>query len=198
MLNSVDDSNVEASSGVAQSIAEMFAAVSDPRKRRGRRHTLRFILSVAAAATLSGERSLTAIGEWAADQDAATLRRLGSSNGKAPSEATIRRNLSHPEVAKELDAKTCALVAALGGRLSGKSLAIDGKTLRGSRDGETVGVHLVSAVVHDRGAVVSQVRVPDKSNELAAVVSGAVNRHRHRDRHGIGVRIRHPRPDPVP
>jgi hypothetical protein len=58
---------------------------------------------VAAAATLSGERSLTAIGEWAPGhpiKDAATLRRLGSSKGKAPSETTIRRSLSHPEVAK--------------------------------------------------------------------------------------------------
>ena len=98
----------------------MFAAVPDPRKRRGRRHSLGYLLSVAAAATLAGERSLTAIGEWAADQDAATLTRLGSSNGKAPSEATIRRNLSHPEIAKEFDARTCALVAAQDGALAGR------------------------------------------------------------------------------
>ena len=147
----------------------MFASITDPRKLRGRRHSLGYILSVAAAATLAGERSLTAMGEWAADQDTATLRRLGSSNGKPPSEATIRRSLSHPEVAKEFDARTCALVAARDGALADKGVAIDGKTLRGSRDGETVAVHMVSAVVHDAGVVVSQVRVPDKGNELAAV-----------------------------
>jgi len=43
------------------------ATITDPRQRRGRRHTLATILAVAAAAVLAGARSLAAIGEWVAD-----------------------------------------------------------------------------------------------------------------------------------
>ena len=92
----------------AVSVAKTFAAVPDPRKPRGIRHPLAFILNVAAAATLAGERRLTAMAQWAAGQDVETLRRLGSTKDKAPSEPTIRRNLGHPDVAKEFDARTCA------------------------------------------------------------------------------------------
>jgi len=48
----------------------------------------------------------------------------------------------------------------LGRRLpAGKAVAMDGKTLRGSRDGEQSPVHLLSAVIHKEGIVVAQQRV---------------------------------------
>lgn len=53
--------------------------------------------------------------------------------------------------------------------LAGKGLALDGKTLCGSSDGETKRVHLVSAVLHEDGAVIAQHRVPDKTNEIKSV-----------------------------
>ena len=49
-------------------------------------------------------------------------------------------------------------------------LAIDGKTLRGSRDGETPAVHLLSAYAPDVEAVVAQMRVDAKTNELKAAL----------------------------
>lgn len=51
------------------------ATVSDPRKRRGVRHGWASLLTVAAAAVLPGARSLTAIGEWAADASQEVLAR---------------------------------------------------------------------------------------------------------------------------
>jgi len=53
--------------------------------------------------------------------------------------------------------------------LHGKGLAIDGKTVRGSQDGDQPAVHLVGAVVHGEGLVVAQTRVPDKTNEITSV-----------------------------
>lgn len=109
------------------------------------------------------------MGEWAKDQDKATLRRLGSRTGKPPSEPTIRRTLARAEVAKEFEARAGAFIAAREQSLAGRAVAVDGKTLRGSADGEQLPVHLVSVVVHGTGTVISQVRVADKSNELGAV-----------------------------
>ena len=50
-----------------RSLLDDLAQIADPRKRRGRRHTLGAVLAVAVAAVLAGARSLAAIGEWAAD-----------------------------------------------------------------------------------------------------------------------------------
>ena len=46
------------------------ATVPDPRAKRGRRHPLVAILAMAAAAVLTGARSVTAIAEWAAEATA--------------------------------------------------------------------------------------------------------------------------------
>jgi hypothetical protein len=73
--------------------------VPDPRKKRGVRHDLPQILSIATLASLRGATSLFAIGELAAELPDEALRRLDSrispSTRKrvAPEESTIRRTL---------------------------------------------------------------------------------------------------------
>jgi predicted transposase YbfD/YdcC len=85
-------------------------AVPDPRSRRGIRHRLAVILSIAALATLRGATSLVAIGEVAAELPEEALRRLScriSPSRKvyvAPEESTIRRTL------KVIDANAVDLV----------------------------------------------------------------------------------------
>ena len=53
-----------------------------------------------------------------------------------------------------------------GGRLV---IAIDGKTLRGAKDKNGKAPHLVAALAHGIGAVLGQVAVEEKSNEIPAV-----------------------------
>ena len=48
-------------------------------------------------------------------------------------------------------------------------IAIDGKTVRGARDKEGKAPHLVAALAHGIGAVLGQVAVNAKSNEIPAV-----------------------------
>jgi predicted transposase YbfD/YdcC len=48
-------------------------------------------------------------------------------------------------------------------------IAIDGKCVRGSHDGEARAIHLVSAYVTDLGVMLCQERVADKSNEIDAI-----------------------------
>ncbi len=46
---------------------------------------------------------------------------------------------------------------------------MDGKTLRGSGDGEESPLHLLSAVVHKEGIVIAQKDVSERTNEITRV-----------------------------
>jgi len=49
---------------------------------------------------------------------------------------------------------------------AGAALALDGKTVRGSRDKEHRPIHLLSGIVHGVSAVVAQGAVESKTNEI--------------------------------
>src|SRR3954465_14138341 len=57
--------------GSTSSLAVALAAVPDARCRRGRRHELTGVLTIAACACLTGARAYVAISEWAAARGAA-------------------------------------------------------------------------------------------------------------------------------
>jgi predicted transposase YbfD/YdcC len=144
----------------------MLAAVADPRHRRGVRYRLAAILGLALCAVVAGARSFTAIAEWAADADEQTLRMLGITSA-VPSESTFRRTLQRLD-ADDFDevAGAWAQQATRPGPKARRFIAVDGKTLRGSAAGAEPGVHLLAALDHARGAVLAQVDVGAKTNEI--------------------------------
>jgi hypothetical protein len=148
----------------AHGLFERLGQVVDPRKRRGVRHPLQSMLAIAACAVLSGAASLSAIAEWALHLSAEQLRRFGSRRHSAPSERTFRRMLgaldavAFDRIVGQWAAEHCESV--------GRALAIDGKTLRGSADGEAKAVHLLAALLHHEAVVTAQMSVPDKTNEI--------------------------------
>jgi DDE_Tnp_1-associated len=77
-------------------LLEVLALVPDPRKRRGRRYLLVFVLAVAVACALAGAKSFREIGDQAADLPQDVLGRLGGRPHPllrriiAPSETRIR------------------------------------------------------------------------------------------------------------
>ena len=141
--------------------------VPDPRKRRGVRHKVQSVLAISVCATLAGARNFAAIAEWAADQSREALLKLGCKRGRPPSPRTVSRVL-HVVDAAEIDRRAGAWVAEQV-QLQGKGLSIDGKTLRGSADGDKAAVHLLSAIVHGSGTVVAQVAVGEKTNEIPRI-----------------------------
>jgi predicted transposase YbfD/YdcC len=149
----------------------VLATFTDRRKRRGIRHSLQSVLAVATCAVLAGQRAFTAIEEWARDQPKEVLKRLGCKYGRPPSERTFRRVLMHLVDVEEVDEGLGRWVAQQHDVLAGMGVALDGKTLRGSRDGDKKGVQLLSAVVHGCTVVVAQTRVSDKTNEIPCVRS---------------------------
>ena len=144
----------------------VLAAIPDPRARRGVRHRLAVILSLAVCAVLAGARSFTAIAEWAADADQGTRDALGVT-GAVPCESTFRRTLQHLH-ADALDEAAGSwaqqrTAPAAGGR---RMIAVDGKTLRGSGTADDPGRHLLAALDHAHGVVLGQVDVGAKTNEI--------------------------------
>jgi hypothetical protein len=165
------------------SLLRYLAAVPDPRDRQGLRHDLVGVLAVAVCAVLAGARSFTAIGESAADALGQVLQALGvrpdplTGVVAAPDEATVRRVLA----AIDADALDAAVGAWLGslppaptartdaavGRLSRPAIGMDGKTLCGSGPAGSQ-VHLLAALNHSTHAVLGQVQVDEKTNEITA------------------------------
>ena len=149
--------------------------IVDPRMRRGVRHKVGALLALGVTAKLAGARSFVAIAQWVENLSGELRARLGGSRWKSPSESTFRRVFAQLD-AEELERKIGAW-SAQRQSLSGAGLALDGKTLRGSRHKDVPGVHLVSAVLHRDGTVLAQAPVPDKSNEIKSVrpVLGALD-----------------------
>jgi DDE_Tnp_1-associated len=128
------------------------ATIGDPRRPSGRRHPLVAILAMAAAAVLTGARSLTAIAEWAADtpqpvRAALGARRDGPDRWVVPAETTIRRTLARvdPDLLAAVTGAWLADRDRPGQRR--RAVAVDGTALRGARrDGRQV--HLLAAMDH--------------------------------------------------
>ena len=156
-------------------LLEMLARVPDPRRSRGRRYLLTFVLAVAVACALAGARNFREAGDHAADLPQGVLARLGGAPHPlrrriiAPSETRIR-TLIQAIGADRLDDLIGGWLRALAdaGRLDEAltAIAIDGKWLRGVLDGQ---VKLFAAMLHDRKVVIGQVRVPDGTTEATQV-----------------------------
>jgi len=149
------------------------ATVPDPRARRGIRHPWTALLTSAAAAVRAGAASITAIGEWVADAPQRVLALLGFRPDpltgliRPPHATTVRLVLA----AADGDALDRAIGDFLQERLAPspgrKVIAVDGKTLRGSRSATWAATALIAAMTHS-GQVLAQRQIDRKSNEIPA------------------------------
>ncbi len=158
---------------LAPSLREALAEVIDPRRRRGVRHGLVVVLTVAVCAVAAGARSFVAIAEWVADLPAEVATVLGTGR-RAPSGSTIRRLLGAVDPDRS-DAVICRYVQrrCAGTTPAGRRrvLAVDGTTRRGSRHAdqtgaEVVGRRLLAVIDQHTRVVLGQVAVQGKRSEL--------------------------------
>ena len=137
------------------------------------RHRLDTVFALAAVGVLAGCRTLLAVWEHARDLTPGQLHELGLPQGRdIPSESTIRRALQALDPG-DLDARVASWMLTRTGTIGGRRvIAVDGKTMRGARTGEDPAPHLLAALDHATGAVLTQERVAGKSNEMPTVVVG--------------------------
>ena len=159
-------------------LLQFLGEIPDPRSRHGRQHPLSAVLALACCAILCGRRSYAAIGEWAHDQDIGLMHRLGFTR-RPPRSGGVRKVLMAVSPAA-LEAALTRWAEALLGPISAKEqdppdpFALDGKSVRGSFDGLSKAVHLLSLVAHQSGLTIAQTEVPsggvDKTNEHKAAL----------------------------
>jgi hypothetical protein len=150
------------------SLADAFAAVPDPRDRRGTQYPLPAVLNLLAVAMLAGMRSLEAVAQFAREHGAPLAHALGFRSRKTPCKAALSNLLRRLDVAA-FEGALARWVAARCPDLGG-ALALDGKALRGSATYRLPGVHLLAAYAPRVAAVVAQVRVSNKTNEHKAAL----------------------------
>jgi predicted transposase YbfD/YdcC len=157
-------------------LLEVLARVTGPRRRRGRRYRLVFVLAVAVACVLAGAGNFRELGDQAADLPQALLARLGGRQHPltrriaVPSEKRLRTMLQQID-ADELDKLPGDWLRALAeaGRLEDLMtvIAIDGKWLRGIGDGQQV--KMAAAMLHEEKVVIGQRQIPADTNEITQV-----------------------------
>lgn len=151
------------------SLMELLEGLHDPRRAQGRRHPLAALLGLAVVGMLAGMTSYEAIAHYGKERGWDFLQHLGFKTRWGLCKATYSRVFRRIDVAE--------FEARVGRWLRGQlepgdfpHIAIDGKTARGSRDGATPGVHLVSAYAPHVKAVLAQLRVDAKTNEHKAAL----------------------------
>jgi len=154
-------------------LIEVFALLSDFRKPRGKRHPLAAIFALACCAMLCGARSYSAIADWGRNYGMRIAQALGFTH-PTPCAATLHtifRHVNREEFEAHLGAWANRIVESLpaGPEMPEPAVALDGKTLRGSKKQGAPGTHLLSALAHHVGVTLAQHAVDDKTNEITAV-----------------------------
>ncbi len=150
-------------------LIDALAQVPDPRDPRGVRHPLPAILSLAVLAMMTGAKSLCGNAQFGRDRGPALAHALGFRRGKTPAVSSFSELFR----ALDIDVFEAALSRWIAARRppgAARVVSRDGKTARGSRDGDAPGQHLVAAYDADARAVLAQVRVDAKTNEHKAAL----------------------------
>lgn len=154
-------------------LIEVFADIPDFRKSRGKRHPLSAILALSSCAMLCGARSYSAIADWGRNYGTAIAQALGFTH-QPPCASTLHTIFGQLDV-EAFEAKLGAWAHEVMTSESATSepldeaMAIDGKTLRGSKKQGAPGTHLLSVVGHRLGLTLTQLAVDDKTNEIQAI-----------------------------
>lgn len=148
----------------AATLWDVLGTIVDQRGRKGRQYPLQALLAVAVAAMLAGANDLRANFRWGRRLKPEALALFGLE--KAPCHSQwfyLYRSLDGDALARVLGAY------ALGGAMPGH-VAIDGKTLKGSRRSETKGLHIVSAFATRLSATIGDVVLDPDQNEITAAL----------------------------
>jgi predicted transposase YbfD/YdcC len=145
-----------------------FSELTDPRVERNREHLLEEILLMAIAAVLSGAESWNDIADYGQDKQE-WLKTFLTLPGGIPSHDTFHRVFAALDPV-EMERGFAGWVSSIAKLTAGEVVAIDGKTLCGTREaGKKALVHMVSAWASANNLVLAQRKVDEKSNEITAI-----------------------------
>jgi predicted transposase YbfD/YdcC len=150
------------------SLYDRFHEISDPRKAKGKLYGLVTLLVVIFLGKLCGKDKPGEIADWAQNHAEELAELLGLKSKRMPSHSTIRRVFQTIVDENEFSQMAHKYSQHQQGK-EGDVLAIDGKTLRGTRiAGQEAGDHVLSVYDVTQQQVIAQVTVGTKENEIVA------------------------------
>jgi len=155
-------------------LVEILAEIPDFRKAKGKRHKLSAILALACVATMCGYKGYRAFAEWGSNYGAELMKALGFTHVKGPCPATfsiVFRNINVELLEKKIGEWAHSILTKLKGDdgTVPDSIALDGKTAKGSKKQGCSVSHFLSAVSHGLGLTLGQCGVDSKTNEIGVV-----------------------------
>jgi predicted transposase YbfD/YdcC len=149
------------------SVLRHFYTLKDFRQEKKIKHKLIDIIVIIICAVASGAETFADIALYAMCMEEWLKSILELPNG-IPSHDTIERIMQwlDPD-----EFRKCFLnwVRGVAKITNGEVVAIDGKALRGSKDGEKAPIYMVSAWARANGIVLGQMKVNEKTNEIKAI-----------------------------
>jgi predicted transposase YbfD/YdcC len=150
-------------------LLEHFSEIEDTRDQCGRRHDLHVVIVMAVCAVLCGINSFEGMADFAECRLKWFKKFFELPHGHPSADTFIRVfALIKPETFEKC---FMSWVQSIKKFLEGETIAIDGKTLRGSFDTKNnLGpLHLVQAFAVKSGLVLTQKEVNKKTNEITAI-----------------------------
>lgn len=146
---------------------ELLGQVRDVREAQGQRYSLRSILAIAIGATLAGRDSLAAVARWGKGLKPEHLEEFEIERDSVPCHATYHNVFTDMDV-NSLERVLGAWVIGLVGPDGLGPVAIDGKTVRGSKSKGSEGAHLLTAYCRVAQGVLSELQLKPGENEITA------------------------------
>lgn len=145
-----------------------FSDMKDPRVNRCKLHLLEDIVFISIASVLSGAETWNDIEMYGKQKQEWLSTFLALPHG-IPTHDTFNRFFAALDP-KEFETCFISWVQSINKRLDGEVVSIDGKTMRGSKgkDGKSA-VHIVSAWASENEAILGQLKVDQKTNEITAI-----------------------------
>lgn len=141
--------------------------VSDKRQDGKVKHPMESILFIAVVGTIANAGSWEEIEEFGKGKEEWLKQFIELPNG-APSHDTYERVFRWID-GKEFERSFILWMKEITADGELGIVALDGKTMRGSRDGERSPLHIVSAWASAQNLVLGQVKTEEKSNEITAI-----------------------------
>lgn len=150
-------------------IIVLFDEIEDPRIDRCKLHSLTGILGILFCGNIAGLTDLNDVVIFANERVEWFKSFLSLENG-IPCVDTFRRVLRvlNPVYLEGVFSQISQEIREVLEHAN-NHIAIDGKTIRGSVDGEKKAIHSVSAYCTEQGIVLAQVKTEEKSNEITAI-----------------------------
>jgi predicted transposase YbfD/YdcC len=143
--------------------------LQDPRRRQGQRYPLRSVVVISLMAMVCGADDAEAISGWGSANEDWLATILDLPHG-TPSQDVILAVFAGLDT-REFEVVFMQWAHLLRARLAepGNHIAVDGKTIRGSRDSDGTMVHQVSAWLSGQGLVLGRRAMGEKRNEIQEI-----------------------------